>query len=127
MDVISEWDFVVEFLFWVLLCMIYFSRMVEDFIFYCIKEFSFVQFLDVYSMGSSLMFQKKNFDSLELIWSKVGCVFGWCVGFLMIFKGFFSIYNKDLQEDKEVVFEVLDIMSVVLQVVIGVIFMLQIY
>ncbi|KAL4669143.1 hypothetical protein H8959_007697 [Pygathrix nigripes] len=125
MDATSEWDLLAEFLFWASLCMTHLSRMAEDLILYCTKEFSFVQLSDAYSTGSSLMPQKKNPDSLELIRSKAGRVFGRCAGLLMTLKGLPSTYNKDLQEDKEAVFEVSDTMSAVLQVATGVISTLQ--
>ncbi|XP_006859786.1 PREDICTED: argininosuccinate lyase-like isoform X3 [Chrysochloris asiatica] len=127
MDATSERDFVAEFLFWASLCMTHLSRMAEDLILYGTKEFSFVQLSDAYSTGSSLMPQKKNPDSLELIRSKAGRVFGRCAGLLMTLKGLPSTYNKDLQEDKEAVFEVADTMSAVLQVTTGVISTLQIH
>ncbi|KAB1263666.1 Argininosuccinate lyase [Camelus dromedarius] len=76
MDATSERDFVAEFLFWASLCMTHLSRMAEDLILYGTKEFNFVQLSDAYSTGSSLMPQKKNPDSLELIRSKAGRVFG---------------------------------------------------
>ncbi|XP_013376051.1 PREDICTED: argininosuccinate lyase [Chinchilla lanigera] len=127
MDATSERDFVVEFLFWASLCATHLSRMAEDLILYSTKEFSFVQLSDAYSTGSSLMPQKKNPDSLELIRSKAGRVFGRCAGLLMTLKGLPSTYNKDLQEDKEAVFEVSDTMSAVLQVAAGVISTLQVH
>uniref|UniRef100_A0A8C6CQ98 Argininosuccinate lyase n=1 Tax=Moschus moschiferus TaxID=68415 RepID=A0A8C6CQ98_MOSMO len=127
MDATSERDFVAEFLFWASLCMTHLSRMAEDLILYGTKEFSFVQLSDAYSTGSSLMPQKKNPDSLELIRSKAGRVFGRCAGLLMTLKGLPSTYNKDLQEDKEAVFEVSNTMSAVLQVATGVISTLQIH
>ncbi|XP_023609208.1 argininosuccinate lyase isoform X2 [Myotis lucifugus] len=127
MDATSERDFVAEFLFWASLCMTHLSRMAEDLILYGTKEFSFVQLSDAYSTGSSLMPQKKNPDSLELIRSKAGRVFGRCAGLLMTLKGLPSTYNKDLQEDKEAVFEVSDTMGAVLQVATGVISTLQIH
>uniref|UniRef100_K7E159 Argininosuccinate lyase n=1 Tax=Monodelphis domestica TaxID=13616 RepID=K7E159_MONDO len=101
MDATSERDFVAEFLFWASLCMTHLSKMAEDLIIYGTKEFSFVQLSDAYSTGSSLMPQKKNPDSLELIRSKAGRVFG--------------------REDKEAVFEVSDTMNSVLQVATGMI------
>ncbi|VTJ54803.1 Hypothetical predicted protein [Marmota monax] len=157
MDATSERDFVAEFLFWASLCTTHLSRMAEDLILYGTKEFGFVQLSDAYSTGSSLMPQKKNPDSLELIRSKAGRVFGrvsraggqglranpagpeapgshllrlpllQCAGLLMTLKGLPSTYNKDLQEDKEAVFEVSDTMSAVLQVATGVISTLQIH
>uniref|UniRef100_A0A5F8HLR2 Argininosuccinate lyase n=1 Tax=Monodelphis domestica TaxID=13616 RepID=A0A5F8HLR2_MONDO len=113
MDATSERDFVAEFLFWASLCMTHLSKMAEDLIIYGTKEFSFVQLSDAYrkqspegvtrhvqSTGSSLMPQKKNPDSLELIRSKAGRVFGRCAGLLMTLKGLPSTYNKDLQINK---------------------------
>uniref|UniRef100_A0A8C1Q5R5 Argininosuccinate lyase n=1 Tax=Cyprinus carpio TaxID=7962 RepID=A0A8C1Q5R5_CYPCA len=88
-------------------------------------RFCFVCVLCVYfcenSTGSSLMPQKKNADSLELIRSKAGRVFGRCAGFLMTLKGLPSTYNKDLQEDKEAMFDTYDTVHAVLQVATGVI------
>uniref|UniRef100_A0A8I4A3A5 Argininosuccinate lyase n=1 Tax=Callithrix jacchus TaxID=9483 RepID=A0A8I4A3A5_CALJA len=127
MDATSERDFVAEFLFWASLCMTHLSRMAEDLILYGTKEFSFVCHLHLSLPASVLMPQKKNPDSLELIRSKAGRVFGRCAGLLMTLKGLPSTYNKDLQEDKEAVFEVSDTMSAVLQVATGVISTLQIH
>ncbi|KAG8451781.1 hypothetical protein GDO86_003830 [Hymenochirus boettgeri] len=126
MDATSERDFIAEFLFWASLCMTHLSKLSEDLIIYSTKEFSFVTLSDAYSTGSSLMPQKKNPDSLELIRSKAGRVFGRCSGILMILKGLPSTYNKDLQEDKEAMFDVYDTVSAVLQVASGVISTLQI-
>uniref|UniRef100_A0A8C0IRI5 Argininosuccinate lyase n=1 Tax=Chelonoidis abingdonii TaxID=106734 RepID=A0A8C0IRI5_CHEAB len=117
----------VEFLFFASLLMIHLSKMAEDLIIYSTKEFGFVTLSDAYSTGSSLMPQKKNPDSLELIRSKAGRVFGRCSGMMMILKGLPSTYNKDLQEDKEAVFDVIDTLSSVLQVATGVISTLQIH
>nr|XP_033778367.1 argininosuccinate lyase [Geotrypetes seraphini]XP_033778368.1 argininosuccinate lyase [Geotrypetes seraphini]XP_033778369.1 argininosuccinate lyase [Geotrypetes seraphini] len=126
LDATSERDFVAEFLFWASLCLIHLSKMSEDLIIYSTKEFSFVTLSDAYSTGSSLMPQKKNPDSLELIRSKAGRVFGRCSGLLMTLKGLPSTYNKDLQEDKEAMFDVYDTVCAVLQVATGVISTLQI-
>ncbi|KAG8587566.1 hypothetical protein GDO81_005707 [Engystomops pustulosus] len=106
MDATSERDFIAEFLFWASLCMTHLSKMSEDLIIYSTKEFSFVTLSDSYSTGSSLMPQKKNPDSLELIRSKAGRVFG--------------------REDKEAMFDVYDTVCAVLQVASGVISTLQI-
>lgn len=121
MDATSDRDFVAEFLFWASMCMTHLSKMSEDLIIYSTKEFGFVTLSDAYSTGSSLMPQKKNPDSLELIRSKTGRVFGQCSGFLMTLKGLPSTYNKDLQEDKEAMFDVFDTICAVLQVATGVI------
>lgn len=93
---------------------------------YSTKEFSFVTLSDAYSTGSSLMPQKKNADSLELIRSKAGRVFGQCAGFMVTMKGLPSCYNKDLQEDKEAMFDCYDTLHAVLQVTTGVMSTLKI-
>uniref|UniRef100_A0A3P9L6C5 Argininosuccinate lyase n=1 Tax=Oryzias latipes TaxID=8090 RepID=A0A3P9L6C5_ORYLA len=126
MDATGQRDFVVEFLFWASLCLTHLSKMAEDLMLYSTKEFSFVTLSDAYSTGSSLMPQKKNADSLELIRSKAGRVFGRCAGFMMTLKGLPSTYNKDLQEDKEAMFECFDTVQAVLQVTTGVMSTLKI-
>uniref|UniRef100_A0A8C0UD67 Argininosuccinate lyase n=1 Tax=Cyanistes caeruleus TaxID=156563 RepID=A0A8C0UD67_CYACU len=135
MDAVSERDFVVEFLSVATLLMIHLSKMAEDLIIYSTSEFliiystsefGFLTLSDAYSTGSSLMPQKKNPDSLELIRSKAGRVFESPFPFLMVLKGLPSTYNKDLQEDKEAVFDVVDTLNAVLQVATGVISTLQI-
>uniref|UniRef100_A0A665TY54 Argininosuccinate lyase n=1 Tax=Echeneis naucrates TaxID=173247 RepID=A0A665TY54_ECHNA len=115
-----------EFLFWASLCLTHLSKMAEDLMLYSTKEFSFITLSDAYSTGSSLMPQKKNADSLELIRSKAGRVFGRCAGFMMTLKGLPSTYNKDLQEDKEAMFDCYDTINAVLQVSTGVMSTLQI-
>ncbi|KFW86415.1 Argininosuccinate lyase, partial [Manacus vitellinus] len=126
MDAVSERDFVVEFLSVATLLMIHLSKMAEDLIIYSTSEFGFLTLSDTYCSGSSLMPQKKNPDSLELIRSKAGRVFGRLAAILMVLKGLPSTYNKDLQEDKEAVFDVVDTLNAVLQVATGVISTLQI-
>ncbi|KAF3705687.1 Argininosuccinate lyase [Channa argus] len=120
MDATGQRDFVVEFLFWSSLCLTHLSKMAEDLMLYSTKEFSFITLSDAYSTGSSLMPQKKNADSLELIRSKAGRVLGTCAGFMMTLKGLPSTYNKDLQEDKEAMFDCYDTVHAVLQVTTGV-------
>ncbi|XP_065587915.1 argininosuccinate lyase [Cyrtonyx montezumae] len=126
MDAVSERDFVVELLFVATLLMIHLSKLAEDLIIFSTTEFGFVTLSDAYSTGSSLMPQKKNPDSLELIRSKAGRVFGRLAAVLMVLKGLPSTYNKDLQEDKEAVLDVVDTLTAVLQVATGVISTLQI-
>ncbi|NXO92392.1 ARLY lyase, partial [Certhia brachydactyla] len=126
MDAVSERDFVVELLSAATLLMIHLSKMAEDLIIYSTSEFGFLTLSDTYCSGSSVMPQKKNPDSLELIRSKAGRVFGRLAAILMVLKGLPSTYNKDLQEDKEAVFDVVDTLSAVLQVATGVISTLQI-
>ncbi|XP_078121559.1 argininosuccinate lyase isoform X1 [Sander vitreus] len=126
MDATGQRDFVAEFLFWASLCLTHLSKMAEDLMLYSTKEFSFITLSDAYSTGSSLMPQKKNADSLELIRSKSGRVFGRCAGFMMTLKGLPSTYNKDLQEDKEAMFDCYDTVHAVLQVATGVMSTLEI-
>lgn len=104
---VSDRDFVVETLFWCSLFMNHISRFSEDLIIYSTAEFGFVKLADAYSTGSSLMPQKKNPDSLELLRGKSGRVFGALSGFLMSIKSIPSTYNKDMQEDKEPLFDAL--------------------
>ncbi|SCW02621.1 LAFE_0F10638g1_1 [Lachancea fermentati] len=104
---VSDRDFVVEIMFWGSLFMNHISRFAEDLIIYSTAEFGFVKLSDAYSTGSSLMPQKKNPDSLELLRGKSGRVFGQLSGFLMSIKSIPSTYNKDMQEDKEPLFDCL--------------------
>ncbi|XP_066926755.1 argininosuccinate lyase-like [Clytia hemisphaerica] len=112
-------DFVAEFLFWSSLLMNHLSQWSEDLIIYSSKEFGFVTISDAYSTGSSLMPQKKNPDSLELIRGKSGRLFGNFSGFMMTLKGLPSTYNKDLQEDKEALFDTVDSLKGIIQVATG--------
>uniref|UniRef100_A0A8C5HK88 Argininosuccinate lyase n=1 Tax=Gouania willdenowi TaxID=441366 RepID=A0A8C5HK88_GOUWI len=120
------WLLMASFLFWASLCLTHLSKMAEDLMLYSTKEFSFVTLSDAYSTGSSLMPQKRNADSLELIRSKAGRLFGRCAGFMMTLKGLPSTYNKDLQEDKEAMFDCYDTVHAVLQVTTGVLSTLKI-
>lgn len=119
LDGTSDRDFVAEFLFWATQTMIHLSKWSEDLILYASKEFGFVSLSDAYSTGSSLMPQKKNPDSLELIRGKSGRILGHCTGFLATLKGLPSTYNKDLQEDKEHLFDAVATMKGVLLVATG--------
>ncbi|KAI9007205.1 L-Aspartase-like protein [Gaertneriomyces semiglobifer] len=116
---VSDRDFIAEFLFWASLTMVHLTRFAEDLIIYSSAEFGFVQLADAYSTGSSLMPQKKNPDSLELIRGKAGRVFGGMSGFMMTLKGLPSTYNKDLQEDKEPMFDAVETASKCLQIAAG--------
>ncbi|CAO3608170.1 unnamed protein product [Cunninghamella blakesleeana] len=124
---VSDRDFVAEFLFWASLTMVHISRIAEDLIIYSSGEFGFVKLADAYSTGSSLMPQKKNPDSLELLRGKSGRVFGSMSGFMMSYKGIPSTYNKDLQEDKEPMFDAVDTLSGSLQITAGVISTMDIF
>ncbi|ORY64490.1 argininosuccinate lyase [Pseudomassariella vexata] len=98
---VADRDFVAETLQWSTMLMMHISRWSEDLILYSTAEFGFVRLADAYSTGSSLMPQKKNPDSLELLRGKSGRVFGRSAGFMMTLKGLASTYNKDLQESWE--------------------------
>ncbi|XP_071789938.1 argininosuccinate lyase-like [Asterias amurensis] len=127
LDCTAGRDYIAEFLFWSTMIMIHLSKLAEDLLLYSTKEYGFTQVADAYSTGSSLMPQKKNADSLELIRGKSGRVFGKCAGFLMTLKGLPSTYNKDLQEDKEALFDAYDTLTGVLQVTTGVVSTLTIH
>jgi argininosuccinate lyase len=108
LDAVSDRDFAVEFAGACSLIMVHLSRLAEDLILYASTEFGFITLSDAVSTGSSLMPQKKNPDALELIRGKAGRVFGHHTALLATMKGLPLAYNKDMQEDKEAVFDALD-------------------
>jgi argininosuccinate lyase len=108
LDGVSDRDFVLEWQSFASIFMIHLSRLAEDLILYASAEFGLVELGDEVSSGSSLMPQKKNPDALELIRGKTGRVIGSFVGFLTTVKGLPLAYNKDLQEDKEALFDTVD-------------------
>ena len=110
-DAISDRDFVIEFIGAAAIAMTHLSRLAEDLIIYSTAEFGFIELSDAVSTGSSLMPQKKNPDSLELIRGKAGRVFGHHTAILATMKGLPLAYNKDMQEDKEALFDTLDTLS----------------
>jgi argininosuccinate lyase len=116
LDAVSDRDFCVEFAADASLVMVHLSRLAEDLILYSTVEFGFVELGDAVATGSSLMPQKKNPDALELIRGKAGRVFGHTSGLLAMLKGLPLAYNKDMQEDKEAVFDVADTVRASLEV-----------
>ena len=116
LDAVSDRDFCVEFLSACSLIMIHLSRLAEDVIIYSTSEFGFVELGDAVSTGSSLMPQKKNPDSLELVRGKSGRVLGHLAGLLVMLKGLPLAYDKDMQEDKEAVFDASDTVKACLEV-----------
>jgi argininosuccinate lyase len=108
LDVTSDRDFVAELLFACSLIMLHLSRWAEDLIIYSSPGFGFVELADAYATGSSLMPQKKNPDSLELIRGKAATVLGRLTGMLALIKGLPLAYDRDLQEDKEALFSAVD-------------------
>ncbi|XP_017774312.1 PREDICTED: argininosuccinate lyase [Nicrophorus vespilloides] len=119
MQAVGDRDYIAEFLFWASLTGIHLTRLSEDLIIYSSKEFNFVEIHDSFSTGSSLMPQKRNPDSLELIRGVGGGLFGQCCSFMMVLKSLPSTYNKDLQGDKEAMFSSFDKMISILDVASG--------
>jgi argininosuccinate lyase len=116
LDSVSDRDFAIEFVGACSIIMVHLSRLSEDLILYASTEFGFIEVSDAVSTGSSLMPQKKNPDALELIRGKTGRVFGHQTALLSMMKGLPLAYNKDMQEDKEAVFDTVDTVSICLQV-----------
>jgi len=116
LDAVSDRDFCVDFLCACSLIMTHLSRLAEDIIIYSTTEFGLIELGDAIATGSSLMPQKKNPDSMELVRGKAGRVFGDLIGLLTTLKGLPLAYNKDMQEDKEAVFDALDTTTTSLQV-----------
>jgi len=108
LDSVSDRDFCIEFVGAAALIMMHLSRLAEDIILYTTSEFGFFELSDSVATGSSLMPQKKNPDSMELVRGKAGRVFGHHAGLLATMKGLPLAYNKDMQEDKEAVFDTVD-------------------
>lgn len=119
MDAVSNRDFVAEFLFWAALLSTHLSRLSEDMILYSNPRIGFIQLSDAYTTGSSLMPQKKNPDAFELVRGKTGRLIGHLTGLLSTLKGIPSTYNKDLQEDKEPLFDAMDTLHLALPVIAG--------
>jgi len=111
MDAVADRDFVAAFLHAAALTMVHVSRLAEDVIVYGSEEFGFFELDDTVTTGSSLMPQKKNPDPMELVRGKAGRVIGTQTGWLVTMKGLPSGYNKDLQEDKEAVFDTEDTLA----------------
>lgn len=118
-DAVSDRDFVAEFLFCATLIGTHLSRLAEDMVIYSSTEFGFVTLADAYSTGSSLMPQKKNPDSFELLRGKAGRLTGSLITLLTVLKGLPSAYDKDLQEDKEPLFDAADTLELSLAVASG--------
>lgn len=108
MDAVSDRDFVSEFIFAACMIMMHLSRFCEDLILWSSGEFGFVEISDAFTTGSSIMPQKKNPDVAELIRGKTGRVYGNLVSLLTLLKGLPMTYNRDLQEDKEPLFDTVD-------------------
>ena len=114
LDSVSDRDYAIEFLSNLSILAVHFSRIAEDFTIWCSNEFSFIKFSDLHCTGSSIMPQKKNPDAVELVRSKASRVFGNLLSLLTTLKGLPMTYSKDLQEDKEPVFDSFDTMEIVI-------------
>lgn len=118
MDAVSDRDFALEFLFNSSLLMMHLSRLSEELILWSTSEFNFIELPDAYTTGSSIMPQKKNPDVLELIRGKTGRVYGNLLTLLTVMKGLPLTYNRDMQEDKEPVFDSADTIKASLSILL---------
>ena len=116
LDSVADRDFALEFLSACSILMMHLSRFSEELILWCSWEFKFVELDDAYSTGSSIMPQKKNPDVAELVRGKTGRVYGSLITLLTVMKGLPLAYNKDMQEDKEPVFDAIDTVEMCLPV-----------
>jgi argininosuccinate lyase len=119
LDAVSDRDYILELLFICAMVGVHLSRLAEDMVIYSTAEFGFLTLADAYSTGSSLMPQKKNPDSMELTKGKSGRLVGNLVAVLTMMKGLPMTYNKDMQEDKEALFDSLDTLDLTLDVAAG--------
>lgn len=119
LDSVSDRDFAVEYLFCVTMIGIHLSKLAEQIVLYTSAEFGFFELSDAFSTGSSLMPQKKNPDVFELTRGKAGTMIGMLTGLLATLKGLPSSYDKDLQEDKQPVFQATDTLLSILPVIAG--------
>ena len=126
MDAVSDRDMILETLSWGALLGVHLSRLAEDLILYSSTEFGFLRLDERYTTGSSIMPQKRNPDSMELVRGKTGRLVGNLTRLLVTIKGLPSTYDKDLQEDKEPLFDTLDTLGIMLPIVAGVIETLQV-
>ena len=121
LDAVSDRDFALEFLSASSICATHLSRFAEELVIWSSAQFKFVTLSDRFSTGSSIMPQKKNPDAAELIRAKVGRITGSLVGLLMVMKGLPLAYSKDMQEDKEQVFDASDSLMLALAAMTGMI------
>ena len=119
MDAVSDRDFILDFLFASSVLMMHLSRLSEELVMWSTQEFGFVILSDAFCTGSSIMPQKKNPDVPELIRGKTGRVYGHLMGLLTTMKGLPLAYNKDMQEDKEALFDTVDTIEQCLMVLAG--------
>lgn len=121
LDAVSDRDYLLQFLSFASICAMHLSRLSEEFIYWSTSEFQFIELDDGYSTGSSIMPQKKNPDMCELIRGKTGRIYGSFMGLLTVMKGLPLAYDKDMQEDKEGVFDAMDTLYFALDIYAGMI------
>ena len=121
LDAVSARDFALEFLAAASICATHLSRQAEELVLWCAPQFDFVRLSDAYSTGSSIMPQKRNPDAAELARAKAGRVFGALQTLLVVMKGLPLAYGKDMQEDKEPVFDAADSLSLTIAAMNGMI------
>jgi argininosuccinate lyase len=119
LDAVSDRDFALEFLSVAAICAVHLSRLAEEMVNWSSAQFGFIRFSDAWSTGSSIMPQKRNPDAAELVRGKSGRLFGNLMGLLTVMKGLPLAYNKDMQEDKEPVFDSAENLLVCLQAMSG--------
>jgi argininosuccinate lyase len=116
MDTVADRDFAIEFAAAASICMMHFSRLSEELILWSSAEFGFVEIADAFTTGSSIMPQKKNPDVCELVRGKTGRVYGDLMALLTLMKSLPMAYNRDMQEDKEPLFDAVDTLKMTLEV-----------
>ena len=121
LDAVSARDFAIEFLAAAAICAAHISRQAEELVLWCAPQFGFIKLSDAYSTGSSIMPQKRNPDAAELARAKAGRIFGALQGLLVVIKGLPLAYGKDMQEDKEPVFDAADSLSLMVAATAGMI------
>jgi len=119
MDAVSDRDFVLDLLSAAATCMMHLSRLAEELVLWSSEEFGFIRLHDDYTTGSSMMPQKRNPDFAELARGKTGRVFGHLVAMLTVMKGLPLTYDRDMQEDKEALFDTVDVLQSTLAVMAG--------
>jgi argininosuccinate lyase len=119
LDAVSDRDFAIDFMACASICLMHLSRFSEELVLWCSSEFGFVEMDESYATGSSIMPQKKNPDVAELVRAKTGRVYGNLTALLTVMKGLPLAYNRDMQEDKEVLFDTVDTLTSCLKVFSG--------
>ncbi len=121
LDAVSDRDFAMEYMSAAAICAVHLSRLAEEIVLWCSDQFGYVRLSDEFSTGSSIMPQKRNPDAAELVRAKAGRVIGMLNALMIVMKGLPMTYGKDMQDDKEPVFEVADTMALSLAAMTGMI------